>query len=64
MWKQRIRGYKKQETEHQSVLCLNTELKTVFKLIKLTEKLLGGMLFNKTTYNLCHFDRKIVLHYG
>ena len=26
-----IRGYKKQETKRQSVLCLNIKLKTIFK---------------------------------
>ena len=41
IWKQTIWGYKKQESEHQSVLCLNTELKTIFKMDKIDRKTLG-----------------------
>ena len=33
-----FRGYKKQEIEHQFVLCLNTELKTIFKMDKINRK--------------------------
>ena len=35
------RGYKKQETKHQSVLCFDTELKAIFEMDKIDRKTLG-----------------------
>ena len=52
-WKQTLWGYKKQETENQSVPCLNTELKTICKMDEINRKtFLGGELFIKAISKL------------